>query len=414
MQFGFRAKLSTADAVHHLTDFVSQEIGKGEQVMGIFLDLAKAFDTVSIPILLNKLDALGVRGKQLKLFASYLDERFQCVKIEGVVSDDQINTPFGVPQGSILGPTLFLIYINDLCNLNLEQGKIISYADDTALIFTAPNSRLLLEYAQKGFNIVNNWLRNNLLTLNADKTKFINFSLRSSYQSINTQSLFAHQCQNPSVDKCRCPEIEGASCVKYLGIILDNTLSFRPHIDLLVNRLRKLIYVFKKLRYIADPNLIKQVYLALAQSIIQYCITSWGGAQKTILLPLERAQRAILKVANFCPFLFPTQKLYDLCKVLTVRQLFIMHTVLKQHTGLPFDITISNKRRKDIVCPPYSASKLAFINRFNAFLAPLLYNRINRILNIYELNYFRCKQIVIDFLQNMTYEQTESLLVICK
>jgi hypothetical protein len=100
-QFGFRPKVSTADAVHNLTDYLVQNLDCGNHTLGIFLDLAKAFDTVSVPILLNKLEMLGIRGTQLKFFTSYLEERTQRVRIGSVISDEQKNTSFGVPQVSI-------------------------------------------------------------------------------------------------------------------------------------------------------------------------------------------------------------------------------------------------------------------------------------------------------------------------
>lgn len=413
-QFGFRAKLSTADAVHTLTDYVSEELGKGNQTLGIFLDLAKAFDTVSVPILLNKLEAIGIRGLPLKLFTDYLTDRYQSVKIDDITSDKQKNTGFGVPQGSILGPTLFLIYINDLCNLNLKHGKIVSYADDTVLLFTAKTTSEVYEYAQTGFNSVTNWLQINLLTLNADKTKFIHFAMRKPQPSTTNSHLYAHQCGLFSVSMCNCPSILKTCNIKYLGIIIDETLSFRPHIENVVKRVRKLIYVFKKLRSIAETKLISQIYIALCQSVIQYCITSWGGALKTYLLPLERAQRAILKVANSYPFFYPTDLLYKSCNVLTVRQLFIMHLVLKQHTLLTYNAEITNKRRYDIVCDSNASSKFVFVKRFFTFLGPFLYNRLNRKLSIYKLNYYSCKKIILQYLLNISYTQTEDLLVVSK
>ena len=391
-QFGFRPKLSAADAVHQLTDYLAQELDKGNHTIGIFLDLAKAFDTVSISILLSKLESIGIRGVQLRLFKSYLENRTQCVRIDNVVSDDVENMPFGIPQGSILGPTLFLIYINDLCNIKLQHGIIVSYADDTALLFSADSENHVYELAQHGFNAVNEWLQRNSLTLNAEKTNYIKFSMRKQTSTPTTSPLHAHYCAIPADNQCMCPNIHITNKIRYLGIIIDETLSFRHHIEVVNNRIRKLIFVFKKLRHVAEPRIIKQAYFALCQSILTYCITSWGGAGKTLLLTIERAQRAILKVSTFRAYLFPTNLLYEHCEVLTVRQLFIMHIVLMQHATLPYSTEFTNKRRKDIVCPHKIKTKHAFTSKFFFFLGPLLYNRLNSIANIYSLCYSNCKK----------------------
>lgn len=412
-QFGFRAKLSTADAVHELTNYLVQELDRGNQTIGIFLDLAKAFDTVSVPILLHKLETLGIRGIQLKLFSNYLDNRTQRLKIGHIISSDLKNTSFGLPQGSILSSTLFLIYINELCNFNMDNGKIISYADDTALLFSAGSAEEVLEYAQQGFNVVNTWLQNHLLTLNADKTHFIKFSMRKSKLAQTDPKLYAHNCTDPTTNQCRCPEITITSKIKYLGVILDDSLSFKPHIETLCNRVRKLIFVFKKLRSFADSLLIKKVYFALCQSVLTYCITSWGGLPKSVLLNLERAQRAVLKVSTSRPFLYPTALLYKACEVLTVRQLFIFNTVLKQHALTPYNCELTNKRRKDIVCP-LNTRKHKFSSRFFSFLGPFLYNRLNAKLEFYPLSYAKCKRALRTALQNMSYEDTEKLLTVVK
>lgn len=323
-QFGFRPKRSTNQAVHELTNHLSNNLDKGIHSIGIFLDLAKAFDTISCSILLQKLETYGIRGNQLTLFSDYLSDRKQYVKIGQHTSAELQNTRYGLPQGSILGPTLFLIYINDLCNLNIPNCKIISYADDTVLLFTATSSDLVYKYAQNGFNIVNKWLNNNLLHLNISKTKYILFAMRNTNIALTNPHIYVHSCTQYADSACNCPTLAISHDIKYLGITIDTNLNFRKHIDLLCTRVRKLIYAFKHLRNIADYTLIRQVYLALCQSTLTYCITSWGGAAKTILLPLERAQRSILKVATLRPYTFPTHELYTSCNVLTVRQLFIL------------------------------------------------------------------------------------------
>ena len=414
-QFGFRPKRSTSQAVHHLTNFISTNLDNGMHTIGIFLDLAKAFDTLSCTLLLSKLEMMGIRGVQLQLLSDYLSDRHQCVKIGQCISSELENTCYGIPQGSILGPTLFLIYINDLCNLTLQNGVIMSYADDTALLFAAKSTVDVYDVAQKGFNTVSNWLHKNLLTLNIDKTKYLLFTMRNTYPTLANLSIQAHNnCNLHYADiACTCPTLANTDHIKYLGITIDSNLNFRKHIDLLCTRVRKLIYIFKNLRHIAHFRLIRQVYLALCQSIITYCITSWGGVAKSILLPLERAQRAVLKVATFRPFRFPTHQLYIACKVLTVRQLFVLNVILLQHTELYFTPVPSDRRRKDLVCANHR-TKHAFANRFYLFLGPYLYNQFNRVLKIYSLSYNRCNLLVQEYLAKHNYADTEKLLEIVK
>ena len=166
-QFGFRNNLSTDDALMNVTSKIIEELDNGKKCLGIFLDIQKAFDTVNHTILFNKLDSLGIRGTALKLFKSYLNNRLQITKINYEFSDRR-NINIGVPQGTVLGPTLFLIYINDLLNIKLEKinGHLYSYADDTAVIFSGINWNDVYESANTGMVSIKEWLDRNLLCLN--------------------------------------------------------------------------------------------------------------------------------------------------------------------------------------------------------------------------------------------------------
>ncbi|XP_026315748.1 uncharacterized protein LOC113227090 [Hyposmocoma kahamanoa] len=402
-QFGFRKGRSTADAVHQLVDHVVINLDNRRGCLGIFLDLAKAFDTVSIPRLLHKLQSLGLRGPQFDIFRSYLSERTQYVKIGAYTSDAQPIT-FGVPQGSILGPTLFLVYINDLCDLQLQNCKIFSYADDTALIFSGADWDETYQSAQAGFSVVRRWLNDNLLTLNAEKTKVVPFSIRNHTISDNSQLKIAVISNHVSVSTTF---LEITNSIKYLGVLIDSNLNFRQHINLLSARIRKLIYIFKSLRHVADPYIMKMVYLALGQSLFTYCISVWGGAARTHFILVERAQRVILKVACFKPYRFPTTDLYDFCQVLTVRQLFILWTVLRQHTLTPYD---SGSDRRNCIVASCDRLRTAFSHRFFCFLGYFLYNKLHRELHIFGLNNFECKKRLANWLQKLNYDDTEKLL----
>lgn len=422
-QFGFRKRISTSDATLEVVDHIVKSMNSHKKILTIFLDLAKAFDTVPTSTLLSRLNSIGVRGTQLDLFRSFLEGRSQYVKIGQHVSDDQPNDPsFGLPQGSTLSPTLFLIFINPLCQLNIQNCVITSFADDTTLSFTADNWDKLQTTAQNGFNLVVQWLQANSLTLNASKTKFIPFSISPRSQPTTQISLRAHSCNTSPKPKhqhqkqtnkgrqqaqCQCPLISSATSIKYLGILIDNHLNFKPHINLLTSRVRKLTYIFKTLRFIATASIIKTTYLALCQSIISYCIPCWGGAAKTLMKTLEVAQRKILKVAINKPIIFPTAELYKTCGVLSVRKLYLLNTITTHHRRTPY--TPQTQRRKDRICsipPPTSA----FTKRQHFFRAPYLYNKINKIKPIFPLSTHELKKEVTKLLMHLTYDETETFM----
>lgn len=407
-QYGFRRGRSTEHAVSTLTNFVVDQLDRKKKVIGIFLDLAKAFDTVSIPMLLNKLERVGIRGKPLSLLEDYLKGRTQKTKIGNLTSVEE-SIDCGVPQGSVLGPTLFLIYVNELCNLNLKNGKIISYADDTALIFVGDNWEEAKNNAERGLKLVIEWLYTNLLTLNVGKTKFMTFcNTRTRMPNI---TITAHY--NCDSLNCSCPSIDKVHNIKYLGVTIDHRLSWKPHIDTLSSRVRKLIYIFKNIREVADKHTIFNMYNALCRSILSYCNSSWAGASKTHLLPLERAQRAVLKVATSKPIRYPTSELFNDCNVLTVRQLFILDLIMAQHknTSAQEKLIRSHKRRKDkVFTMPRVNTTLA--QRHQRYLCPFLYNKAsNYVKDLKSLNCRDAKAQVTKWLKSLNYEDTEKLLV---
>lgn len=412
-QFGFRSGKSTEDAVLELTDTVVKNFDKKFKTLGIFLDLSKAFDTVSVPILLNKLEHIGIRGVTLNMFRTYLENRTQYVMIDGFKSNEEY-VCFGVPQGSVLGPTLFLIYINQLCNLRIPNCKIITYADDTALLVHGRSWQEAREFSEVALKFVMNWLRTNLLTLNVSKSKFIPFSPNLSTQPDSTFSVCAHICNDKVPSSCNCTTIERTSCLKYLGVMIDNTLTWKQQIHSTVCRIRKLIFVFKNLRTVIGFKCLKTIYFALAQSIISYCITSWGGSAKTLMLRLERAQRAVLKVLTKKPILFPTTELYSLCLVPTVRQIFILQTILRKHSQLYFDPNLSDsKRRSGRICK-LEPRRTVVARRHFSHISSILYNRVNKLINIYPLPHHKCKVKCLEWLKSLNYVDTEDLLKVVK
>lgn len=361
-QYGFRADMSTEEAVVDLVEAVVDNLDKKFRCYGIFLDLSKAFDTVSVPTLVQKMEKIGVR-----------------VKIDNIISKKE-PLCYGVPQGSILGPTLFQIYINDLCKMNLLNCDIFTYADDTALIAHGKNWNEAKIHAEDALQSVMIWLSQNLLTLNIEKTKCIRFSLpNTALPDPETAQLKAHIC-NRSLFDCNCVALTMVDTINYLGVIIDMRLNWRAHIESLITRTRRLIYVFKNVRYAADLDTL--VYLALCQSILMYCIPAWGGTHQTDMLKLERAQRAVLKVLSFRPRYYSTEKLYKECEVLSVRKLYVLRSILRRHSKLPLDLQVCQRRRGHIVCS-FTTNRTAFAQRQFKALSARLYNRAHNSASIY-------------------------------
>ena len=173
-QYGFRSKHSTSHALLDFIDKVSKAIDDSKHTLGIFLDLSKAFDTIDHDILLYKLSYYGIRGTSLQWFRSYLSNRSQYVSINGINSNSR-NLSYGVPQGSILGPLLFLIYINDFTKSS-EELSFILFADDSNIFCSHSNLNYLVNKVNIELKSVANWLNVNKLSLNIAKTNFMLFS----------------------------------------------------------------------------------------------------------------------------------------------------------------------------------------------------------------------------------------------
>ena len=192
-QYGFRKNVSTSHALIHLYDKISEAIDKKEITIGVFIDLSKAFDTVNHEILLKKLQYYGIRGVALNWFEDYLSDRQQFVNYNGHLSSFR-QVKCGVPQGSVLGPLLFLIYVNDICNvLTSSSLDIILFADDTSIFFSCNDLNTLSFTLNNELNKLSDWFSANKLSVNIKKSKYIVFRPRQIRQSINIKINLCNQ-----------------------------------------------------------------------------------------------------------------------------------------------------------------------------------------------------------------------------
>lgn len=377
-QFGFQDKISTEDAIYEVTKTLYDSIEKNKKQIAIFLDLAKAFDTVSHSILIDKLDNYGVKGVPNDLFASYLNFRKQCVKIGNQKSSlKEIN--FGIPQGTVLGPILFIIYVNEMLFLNIK-GKIISYADDTVLLVDGDSWQNVIGRAEVEFAKLQQWLSENLLTVNIDKTKFICFSIYDKNTSnINNLKLHTYNCLSNNKLNCECSdELKITDSIKYLGVVIDKNLKWTEQISNINTKIRKLIYKFYHLRNIMPNYVLKTLYYALAESIIRYGITIWGGTYPTNLETLKISQKYLIKVILNKNKQYPSEQLFEEFQVFDISLLYVKSVLLFTYknksllnTTVDHDYSTRSKINLNVNIPQISRTT---IQRSIMYYGPKFYN----------------------------------------
>lgn len=373
-QFGFRRGLSTEHAVLSLIDNITRNLQNRNKCLAVFLDLAKAFDCVDHSILLDVLSEIGVRGTPHNLFSNYLKHRNQRVKVNGSFSDD-LEVTTGVPQGTILGPILFLIYLNKFTNSTDVNGCIISYADDTAIVFHANTWSDVYILAEKELKKVQKWMCERLLSLNVNKTRFLTFtSTRQDQPSIDSIPVHGVSCGGGV--GCNCPCICKSSNIKYLGIQLDENLKWKQHIEYIGKRLFSLLRKFYQVRDILSAKNLQLIYTSLAESLIRYCILIWGGLFQEALKNLSILQKTLLKILYKKPRTYSTVTLFLETGVMSVRQIYSCSCLMWM-----FDVGRNQYVTKDritrnclnVEVPLYRSTHL---QRFVFFHGPKLFNML--------------------------------------
>lgn len=322
-QFGFQSSKSTNDAIFSFLENVYINLNNAESVAAVFCDFSKAFDCVNHLLLLEKLYHYGFKGISFKWFKSYISDRKQIVRSNGKLSQSK-DILWGVPQGSVLGPILFLIYINDLASIQI-QGKFTIFADDTTLAWHGKDTEELEGIIGRDLEKVKRWCDSNYLCLNLKKTNVLTFGFHCEVLSLNGYIL----------------ENKGHS--KFLGISIDNKLKFDHHVIALRKKISSGCYALRVASNELSFSTTKMVYHSLIESHLRYGIAFWGFCSQQLFLSVfvlqKRAVRYLCgaRVRESCRPLFVGKRILTLISIFILESVCLIYkkysTTSQQHTA---------------------------------------------------------------------------------
>ena len=301
-QGGFRKGFSTGATIADLTDDLFLQINKGNTTLATFFNLRKAFDTVNINILKTKLELKGIRNGVLNWCSNYLSKRSQCTYVNGITWS-LLTVACGIPQGSVLGPLFFLVFVNDIQGA-LDDCKIKLYADDTVIYQSGVNKEEAAIKLQRSVNMFANWCETNSLTINISKTKTMAFGSRHKVKRARGANITLGG-----------EILKQVPSYKYLGIILDSKLNYNLHVNQVIRTvLHKLILLSKMTKYLKDEVTLR-IYKTMLLPYFDYADFIFNKATNKDLEKLQRLQNKCLKICMGKDRRFSTEAIHKVANV---------------------------------------------------------------------------------------------------
>lgn len=313
VQNGFRKDKSTGSAMFECLRFVYDSLNGRDHALGLFYDLSRAFDIINHQLLFTKLESVGVRGVTLDWARSYLVGRRQTVVLDGVKSDTR-PVALGVPQGSILGPLFFIVFMNDLSRSCMSAKKIILYADDTNIIMSHKSLEGLVADSNTASGEFAEWCKDNGLILNSDKTQIMRFLPKN----VNPDSQPLIRVNGKSVQL--------ASSVKFLGLIMDEKLTWEDHIESVCTRISKTCYNIRSLRGTVSLDVLRLLYFGMVQTVLQYGLIFWGNS--SYMQRAFVAQKRVLRCMHGSHPRASCGPLFKLYGILPLPCLYILNVIM--------------------------------------------------------------------------------------
>jgi hypothetical protein len=384
IQYGYTKKKGTTDLLVQINDIITKALNEGKYVGLVLIDLQKAFDTFDQEILLQKCIKMGLRGKIHNLLKSYLSNRKATVKIGNGYSDlNDIRN--GVPQGSVLGPLLFLIYANDMeeCICNTQM---FLFADDTIVISINYNYEEMIENLQTDFDMINGWLMKNELYISEDKTININITVPKMTKHAEQICIINHSeiCtfMRYGIDKhlCKqtCKNIESKSFAKYLGIDIDLHWNFKQYNINLLKKLRQILPKLYKIRNILNKKNKMIVYEAWIASYLRYGIEVYGFQAEYLINRLQKLQNKIIKVL-FGNGNKTTEEIFKENKILKIIQLRDFIVITKNYfinTHKNIDVNKQERLRKNALRFEIPKWNNTYGKRNKGYYIPTIFNKL--------------------------------------
>jgi exonuclease III len=372
-QFGFRKNRSTILAIHSLLNTIAKCLNSRLPVLSVFMDMSKAFDFVCHKTLLSKIYAYGIRGLAYDLIKSYLSNRKQLTEITQINTDKlEVKTmsesrvvKYGVPQGSILGPLLFILYINDLPRV--VQNQMVLFADDSTLIVECDKAET---YESRTNNAVNNiieWFDKNNLKINLTKTKVLQFYLPQSHKKDITVMYNDHI-------------LEQVNEIKFLGITIDSHISWKTHLINLCKKVSRYVYVLRNLTMTVSIGTALNAYHAFVASNLRYGIIHWGNAAGIHILPLFRAQKKCIRAMCFIKRTESCRPHFSKLEILTLTSMYILEACLfvREHMD-EFNSHKSKfprKTKNEVTILPSNDPKTSFYRNSFFAMGPKIFNHL--------------------------------------
>lgn len=309
-QHGYKQRHSTETASVSLLECIYRSLDEGQQVAAVFFDMTKAFDCINIDFALQKLDALGIRGRVLEWLETYLRNRKIAVKLGDTISECAV-MEHGVGQGSVLGPFIFTIFVNDLPAH--VDGKVVLYADDGAVVVVADSDEELHNKVLQIISQFEQWCCRNDLALNTSKTSLVRFCTKQRYL-------------RPLELRYNGDNLKALTTVKYLGTYIDADLTWNGQTEHLAKTISKNIYLLINLKNLVSQEHLLQIYFALFQSVLSYNIVLWGSGVNNINRLFILQKRALRVIFN----LGPSESCRDIFKsynIMTLPGLYIYNCI---------------------------------------------------------------------------------------